>query len=152
MKSFISFQSELVEYYYFWKKTPAAAANRPHRRHRRHGVKRATTRSQRPASSEFCKYLYRDFASSLVMTVIMGRATILQNCFKVGHNNHVILLVRNNQSLSASYQIKKSAFASSGPWSRLCCRKNAIKTIAWPKEKKKRKNHRHDHPVTEENY
>ncbi|KAL4221663.1 hypothetical protein ACF0H5_019920 [Mactra antiquata] len=44
---------ELVEYYYFWKKTPAAAANRPHRRHRRHGVKRATTRSQRPASSEF---------------------------------------------------------------------------------------------------
>ncbi|KAK3581384.1 hypothetical protein CHS0354_016232 [Potamilus streckersoni] len=43
---------ELVEYYYFWKKTPAAAANRPHRRHRRHGVKR-TTRSQRPASSEF---------------------------------------------------------------------------------------------------
>ncbi|XP_052284334.1 arginine-glutamic acid dipeptide repeats protein-like isoform X2 [Dreissena polymorpha] len=44
---------ELVEYYYFWKKTPAAAANRPHRRHRKHGVKRATTRSQRPASSEF---------------------------------------------------------------------------------------------------
>ncbi|XP_052821101.1 arginine-glutamic acid dipeptide repeats protein-like isoform X2 [Mya arenaria] len=44
---------ELVEYYYFWKKTPAAASNRPHRRHRKHGVKRATTRSQRPASSEF---------------------------------------------------------------------------------------------------
>ncbi|WAR14933.1 RERE-like protein [Mya arenaria] len=47
---------ELVEYYYFWKKTPAAASNRPHRRHRKHGVKRATTRSQRPASSEFCKF------------------------------------------------------------------------------------------------
>ena len=55
---FLSLQGELVEYYYFWKKTPQAAANRPHRRHRRHGVKRATTRSQRPASSEFCKYFF----------------------------------------------------------------------------------------------
>ena len=55
--NFVYFQGELVEYYYYWKKTPAAAANRPHRRHRRHGVKRATTRSQRPASSEFCKFL-----------------------------------------------------------------------------------------------
>ncbi|XP_052832900.1 arginine-glutamic acid dipeptide repeats protein-like, partial [Octopus bimaculoides] len=45
---------ELVEYYYFWKKTPAGITARPHRRHRRQsGLKRQTTRSQRPPSSEF---------------------------------------------------------------------------------------------------
>ncbi|XP_071147241.1 arginine-glutamic acid dipeptide repeats protein-like isoform X3 [Mytilus edulis] len=43
---------ELVEYYYFWKKTPSAATNRPVRRHKRPAFKR-NTRSQRPASSEF---------------------------------------------------------------------------------------------------
>ncbi|XP_021346870.1 arginine-glutamic acid dipeptide repeats protein-like isoform X3 [Mizuhopecten yessoensis] len=44
---------ELVEYYYFWKKTPGATSNRPYRRHKRPAFKR-NTRSQRPTSSDFC--------------------------------------------------------------------------------------------------
>ncbi|KAK6177049.1 hypothetical protein SNE40_015234 [Patella caerulea] len=42
---------DLVEFYYFWKKTPGAASNRPHRRHRRPGHKRQIPRSnnQTPA-------------------------------------------------------------------------------------------------------
>ncbi|XP_006823033.1 uncharacterized protein LOC100368754 [Saccoglossus kowalevskii] len=48
--------SDLVEYYYYWKKTPEAANQRPHRRHRRQNVLRRIrpgARSSRPASSEF---------------------------------------------------------------------------------------------------
>lgn len=42
-------QSDLVSFYYLWKKTPAAAGHRPHRRHRRQNVLRRirTPRAQR---------------------------------------------------------------------------------------------------------
>ena len=47
-------QRDLVEFYYFWKKTPAAANNRPHRRHRRNqALRRGQQRTPRPQSSEF---------------------------------------------------------------------------------------------------
>lgn len=48
---------ELVEYYYLWKKTPAAANSRPHRRHRRQTVLRKIRtpgRPHRPQSNECC--------------------------------------------------------------------------------------------------
>ncbi|GAB6028239.1 hypothetical protein CHUAL_002427 [Chamberlinius hualienensis] len=48
--------SELVEFYYLWKKTPAAASNRPHRRHRRQGILRRIrggARSNRVQSNDF---------------------------------------------------------------------------------------------------
>ncbi|XP_067659372.1 arginine-glutamic acid dipeptide repeats protein-like isoform X3 [Haliotis asinina] len=45
--------ADLVEYYYFWKKTPSAASNRPHRRHRRSGLKRQTTRSTSQPSGDY---------------------------------------------------------------------------------------------------
>ncbi|PIK58880.1 putative arginine-glutamic acid dipeptide repeats protein isoform X1 [Apostichopus japonicus] len=34
---------ELIEFYYYWKKTPEAASSRGHRRHRRHGLKKIKT-------------------------------------------------------------------------------------------------------------
>ncbi|KAK7486143.1 hypothetical protein BaRGS_00022609 [Batillaria attramentaria] len=51
---------ELIEYYYFWKKTPSAVSNRPHRRHRRQGgLKRQNTRS----ASQPSEYLDQSSAS-----------------------------------------------------------------------------------------
>ncbi|XP_077998737.1 uncharacterized protein LOC144451708 [Glandiceps talaboti] len=47
---------DLVEYYYYWKKTPEASNQRPHRKHRRQNVLRRIrggSRTSRPASSEF---------------------------------------------------------------------------------------------------
>lgn len=37
---FLILQSELVEYYYLWKKTPGANNNRPHRRRRQGSLRR----------------------------------------------------------------------------------------------------------------
>lgn len=47
-------QSDLVEFYYLWKKTPAAANQRPHRRRHRQSVLRRirTTRNTRAAKEE----------------------------------------------------------------------------------------------------
>ena len=47
-------QSDLVEFYYLWKKTPAAANQRPHRRRHRQSVLRRirTTRNTRVAKEE----------------------------------------------------------------------------------------------------
>lgn len=53
------FQGDLVEFYYLWKKTPSAATNRPHRRHRRQNVLkkiRGGSRASRPQSTEFGKF------------------------------------------------------------------------------------------------
>ncbi|KZS08231.1 Uncharacterized protein APZ42_027857 [Daphnia magna] len=46
--------SDLVEFYYLWKKTPAAANQRPHRRRHRQSVLRRirTTRNTRAAKEE----------------------------------------------------------------------------------------------------
>lgn len=53
-------RGELIEYYYFWKKTPSAVSNRPHRRHRRQGgLKRQNTRS----ASQPSEYLDQSSAS-----------------------------------------------------------------------------------------
>ncbi|XP_064459596.1 arginine-glutamic acid dipeptide repeats protein-like isoform X2 [Ornithodoros turicata] len=48
--------ADLVEFYYLWKKTPAAATSRPHRRHRRQNVlrrSRPSSRLTKVAQSEF---------------------------------------------------------------------------------------------------
>lgn len=47
-------QSDLVEFYYLWKKTPAAANQRPHRRRHRQSVLRRirTTRNNTRAAKE----------------------------------------------------------------------------------------------------
>lgn len=46
---------ELIEFYYYWKKTPDAASSRGHRRHRRHGLKKIKTEPKpvTPPISEF---------------------------------------------------------------------------------------------------
>ncbi|XP_023225792.1 arginine-glutamic acid dipeptide repeats protein-like isoform X5 [Centruroides sculpturatus] len=47
---------DLVEFYYLWKKTPAAATSRPHRRHRRQTVLRrirTCTKQNRPTSNDY---------------------------------------------------------------------------------------------------
>lgn len=57
------YQSDLVEFYYLWKKTPQAATTRPHRRHRRQCVLRriratSTTGPAKvttPAANEFAE-------------------------------------------------------------------------------------------------
>ena len=56
---FFLLQRDLVEFYYFWKKTPEANHHRIYRRHRRQSVltRRNYGRNIRPPSSEFCKSL-----------------------------------------------------------------------------------------------
>ena len=46
-------QCQLVEYYYFWKKTPSALTSRPHRRHRRTTNLRKQTRTPQLSSGEY---------------------------------------------------------------------------------------------------
>lgn len=48
---FCTYQPQLVEYYYLWKKTPAAATTRPHRRHRR--VPRRQVTPTLPSSNDY---------------------------------------------------------------------------------------------------
>lgn len=52
--------SDLVEFYYLWKKTPAAATSRPHRRHRRQNALRRIrppNRSNRQTSNDYTSIL-----------------------------------------------------------------------------------------------
>ncbi|XP_023228462.1 arginine-glutamic acid dipeptide repeats protein-like isoform X2 [Centruroides sculpturatus] len=52
--------SDLIEFYYLWKKTPAAATSRPHRRHRRQNALRRIrqpNRSNRQTSNDYTSIL-----------------------------------------------------------------------------------------------
>jgi len=58
-------QSQLVEYYYLWKKSATASTTRPHRQHRRQSLRRQAQPTPTPPSSESGTYYTVHLCSSL---------------------------------------------------------------------------------------
>lgn len=86
------FQSELVEFYYLWKKTPGANNNRPHRRRRQGSLRRIrntrNTRAGTPKEEPGSTYSFFSLKKQnlcLLIFLLSKRYSVL-NLSKIKHN------------------------------------------------------------------